>query len=231
MFRNLGGKDSIRFYQASTSELFGGRASSILTEDSLFDPRSPYAAAKMYAHTLTTNYRDAFQLFCSTGILFNHESPRRGQTFVTRKITMGIAKILNGSEMPIYLGNMDAIRDWGHAKDYVEAMSLILEASKPDDYVVATGVGHSVRDFLFLACEIAGINVVSEGSGSNEVIINKKNRQTIAIVDSRYFRPLEVNQLIGDASKIRKNLGWVPKISFEELVTEMVKHDIEFLRK
>ena len=231
VIRNLGGKDSIRFYQASTSELFGGQAKGVLAEGSLFDPRSPYAAAKMYAHTVTKNYRDAFNIFCSTGILFNHESPRRGQTFVTRKITMGIARILQGSDMPIYLGNLDAVRDWGHAKDYVEAMSLILEADKPDDFVVATGIGHTVRDFLLLASKVAGLNVVSEGSGSNEVIINKQTNKIIAMVDPRYFRPLEVNQLIGDASKIRKTLGWLPKINFEELVTEMVKHDIELLRK
>jgi GDPmannose 4,6-dehydratase len=227
VIRSLGGEDSIRLYQASTSELFGGQQKELLTELSLFDPRSPYAAAKMYAHTLTKNYRDAFNIFCSTGILFNHESPRRGQTFVTRKITMGIARILQGSEMPIYLGNLDAVRDWGHAKDYVEAMSLIIEADKADDYVVATGVGHTVREFLFLACEVAGLNVESRGIGNTEVIINKKNNKTIAMVDPRYFRPLEVDQLIGDASKISKALGWHPRISFEELVVEMVENDIE----
>ncbi len=231
VIRNLGGKDSIRLYQASTSELFGGQAKEALTENSLFNPRSPYAAAKMYAHTLTKNYRDAFNIFCSTGILFNHESPRRGQTFVTRKITMGIAQILQGSEMPIYLGNLDAVRDWGHAKDYVEAMSLILEADEADDFVVATGIGHTVREFLLLACDVAGLEVASEGSGSNEVLINRKTNKKIAVVDPRYFRPLEVNQLIGDATKINESLGWRPRITFEELVSEMVMHDIGLSRR
>ncbi len=231
VIRNIGGKSAIRLYQASTSELFGGQDKDPLTENSLFNPRSPYAAAKMYAHTLTRNYRDAFNLFCSTGILFNHESPRRGQTFVTRKITMGIAKLLQGSEMPIYLGNLDSVRDWGHAKDYVEAMTLILEADKADDFIVATGIGHTVREFLFLACNIAGLEVASEGSGITEVLINKKNNKVIAMVDPRYFRPLEVDQLIGDATKIKESLGWQPRITFEELVSEMVQNDIELLRK
>ena len=231
VIRNIGGKSAIRLYQASTSELFGGQDKDPLTENSLFNPRSPYAAAKMYAHTLTRNYRDAFNIFCSTGILFNHESPRRGQTFVTRKITMGIAKLLQGSEMPIYLGNLDSVRDWGHAKDYVEAMTLILEADKADDFIVATGIGHTVREFLFLACNIAGLEVASEGSGITEVLINKKNNKVIAMVDPRYFRPLEVDQLIGDATKIKESLGWQPRITFEELVSEMVQNDIELLRK
>ncbi len=231
VIRNIGDKSAIRLYQASTSELFGGQDKEPLTENSLFNPRSPYAAAKMYAHTLTRNYRNAFDIFCSTGILFNHESPRRGQTFVTRKITMGIARHLQGSEMPIYLGNLDSVRDWGHAKDYVEAMTLILEAEKADDYIVATGTGHTVREFLILACNIAGLEVASEGSGSSEVLLNKKTNKVIAMVDPRYFRPLEVDQLIGDATKIKESLGWRPRITFEELVSEMVQHDIKLLSK
>ena len=231
IIRNGQANDSMRLYQASTSELFGGQQNGMLTELSTFDPRSPYAAAKMYAHTLAKNYREAFGLFCSSGILFNHESPRRGETFVTRKITRGIARILQGSDLPIYLGNLDAVRDWGHAKDYVEAMSLILESDKADDFVVATGIGHTVREFLILACNIAGLNVASEGQGVFEVLIDKDKNKIIAKVDPRYFRPLEVDHLIGDASKIRDSLGWLPKISFEELVAEMMLYDIALLRK
>lgn len=231
IIRNLDGKDAIRFYQASTSELFGGQQQKMLSENSPFDPRSPYAAAKMYAHTLTKNYREAFGYFCTNGILFNHESPRRGPTFVTRKITMGIARIMLGSEMPIYLGNLDAVRDWGHAKDYVAAMSLMMEAELPDDFVVATGIGHTVREFLVLACEVAGLQVVFDGAGLNETLIEKNSKKIIAKIDSRYFRPLEVDRLIGDSTKIRTMLGWKPKISFEELVAEMVENDVRASQK
>ena len=224
--RNLHAEKEIRFYQASTSELFGGQTLGLLNEESLFSPRSPYAAAKMYAHTLTKNYREGFNIFAVNGILFNHESPRRGPTFVTRKITMGLANIMAGSDMPIYLGNLDAIRDWGHAKDYVRAMNLILEAPKPKDYVVATGVGHSIREFLHAACSVLNIDVEFRGIGTDEILVEKKTERILVRVDKHYFRPLEVNQLIGDPSLIHKDLGWHPMISFEQLVEEMVAYDL-----
>jgi GDPmannose 4,6-dehydratase len=224
--RNLHAEKEIRFYQASTSELFGGQTLGLLNEESLFSPRSPYAAAKMYAHTLTKNYREGFNIFAVNGILFNHESPRRGPTFVTRKITMGLANIMAGSAMPIYLGNLDAIRDWGHAKDYVRAMNLILEAPKPKDYVVATGVGHSIREFLHAACSVLNIDVEFRGIGTDEILVEKKTERILVRVDKHYFRPLEVNQLIGDPSLIHKDLGWHPMISFEQLVEEMVAYDL-----
>ena len=224
--RNLHAENDIRFYQASTSELFGGRTRSLLNEDSSFSPRSPYAAAKMYAHTLTRNYREAFDMFAVNGILFNHESPRRGPTFVTRKITMGLANIMVGSTMPIYLGNLDAIRDWGHAKDYVRAMNLILEAPLPKDYVVATGKGHSIREFLQVACSFFNLETEFRGVGIDEVMVEKKTRRILVKIDKSYFRPLEVNHLIGDSTLIRDELGWKPIISFEQLVEEMVTFDL-----
>ena len=226
VIRNLHAEKEIKFYQASTSELFGGQTIGLLNEESLFSPRSPYAAAKMYAHTLTKNYREGFNIFAVNGILFNHESPRRGPTFVTRKITMGLANIMAGSAMPIYLGNLDAIRDWGHAKDNVRAMNLILEAPKPKDYVVATGVGHSIREFLQAACSVLNIEVEFRGIGTDEILVEKKTERILVKVDKHYFRPLEVNQLIGDPSLIHKDLGWHPMISFEQLVEEMVEYDL-----
>jgi len=225
--RNLGMSDSVKMYQASTSELFGGQETTKYSEQSQFNPRSPYATAKLYAHKICENYREAYGLFCATGILFNHESPRRGPTFVTRKITMGIARILNGDSMPIYLGNLDAVRDWGHAKDYVEAMQLIIEYPRPKNYVVSTGVGRTVRDFVFKACEVAGLNPISRGLGQNEEIIDKKSSRVIVKIDPRYLRPLEVDHLVGDSSLIRQELGWKPKISFETLVEEMMNSDLE----
>ena len=198
----------------------------MLNEDSLFSPRSPYAAAKMYAHTLTKNYREAFNIFAVNGILFNHESPRRGPTFVTRKITMGLSNIMAGSTMPVYLGNLDAIRDWGHAKDYVRAMNLILEAPSPKDYVVATGEGHTVREFLQAACSVLNLEVEFRGVGVDEILIEKKTERILVKVDKQYFRPLEVNHLIGDSSLIKEELGWEPTISFEQLVAEMVSYDL-----
>jgi GDPmannose 4,6-dehydratase len=226
VIRNLHAEKEIKFYQASTSELFGGQTIGLLNEESPFSPRSPYAAAKMYAHTLTKNYREGFDIFAVNGILFNHESPRRGPTFVTRKITMGLANIMAGSAMPIYLGNLDAIRDWGHAKDYVRAMNLILEAPKPKDYVVATGVGHTIREFLQAACSVLNIEVEFRGIGTDEILVEKKTERILVRVDKHYFRPLEVNQLIGDPSLIHKDLGWHPMISFEQLVEEMVAYDL-----
>jgi GDPmannose 4,6-dehydratase len=225
--RNLDHSNNIRFYQASSSELFGGQTKDTLNEDSPFLPRSPYAAAKLYAHNITSNYREAFNIFAVNGILFNHESPRRGATFVTRKITLGVSKIANGSKLPIFLGNLDAVRDWGHAKDYVRAMSMMLEAEVPKDYVVATGEGHTVRDFLIKAFEVVDVFLEFEGTGPNEKIINKANGQILAEVDSRYFRPLEVGHLIGDSSRIRQELNWLPEITFDQLVEEMVLTDLK----
>ena len=224
--RNLHAEKDVKFYQASTSELFGGLTNGLLNEDSLFSPRSPYAAAKMYAHTLTKNYREAFNIFAVNGILFNHESPRRGPTFVTRKITMGLSNIMAGSTMPIYLGNLDAIRDWGHAKDYVRAMNLILEAPTPKDYVVATGEGHTVREFLQAACSVLNLEVEFRGVGADEILVEKKTERILVKVDKQYFRPLEVNHLIGDSSLIKEELGWEPTISFKQLVAEMVSYDL-----
>ncbi len=228
--RNLHAEKDVKFYQASTSELFGGRSQNLLNEDSVFSPRSPYAAAKMYAHTLTRNYREAFNIFAVNGILFNHESPRRGPTFVTRKITMGLARIMGGSTMPIYLGNLDAIRDWGHAKDYVQAMNLIVEAQEPRDYVVATGIGHSVRDFLYTACTALNLDVEFEGDGIEEILVEKKTGRVLVEVDKHYFRPLEVDQLVGDPKRIESELGWQPTISFEQLVEEMVAYDLSLVK-
>ena len=224
--RNLHGEAEIRLYQASTSELFGGQTKGLLNEDSLFAPRSPYAAAKMYAHTVTKNYREAFNIFAVNGILFNHESPRRGPTFVTRKITMGLTKIMAGFTMPIYLGNLDAVRDWGHAKDYVTAMNLILESPEPNDYIVATGIGHSVREFLQVACSVLNLEVEFEGTGEEEILVEKRTGQILVKVDKHYFRPLEVDHLIGDSTRIRSDLGWKPMISFEQLVEEMINFDL-----
>ena len=226
VIRNLHAEKDVKFYQASTSELFGGQTRSLLNEDSLFSPRSPYAAAKMYAHTLTKNYRDAFNIFAVNGILFNHESPRRGPTFVTRKITMGLANIMAGSTMPIYLGNLDAIRDWGHAKDYVRAMNLILEAPLPKDYIVATGKGHSIREFLQAACSVLNIEVEFRGVGIEEILVEKNSERILVKVDKHYFRPLEVDHLIGDSTLIQKELGWKPMISFAQLVEEMITFDL-----
>lgn len=228
--RNLYGEEQIRLYQASTSELFGGQTKDLLSEDSPFAPRSPYAAAKMYAHTLVKNYREAFNIFAVNGILFNHESPRRGPTFVTRKITIGLAKIMAGSSTPIYLGNLDAVRDWGHAKDYVRAMNLILESPEPNDYVVATGTGHSIREFLQAACSVLNLKVEFEGTGKEEILVEKKSGQILVKVDKHYFRPLEVDHLIGDSTRIRSNLGWKPMISFEQLVEEMINFDLSLVK-
>lgn len=224
--RNLHAEKDVKFYQASTSELFGGQTGGLLNEDSPFSPRSPYAAAKMYAHTLTKNYREAFNIFAVNGILFNHESPRRGPTFVTRKITMGLANIIAGSTMPIYLGNLDAIRDWGHAKDYVRAMNLIVEAPLAKDYVVATGRGHSIREFLQAACSVLNIEVEFRGAGIDEILVEKNSGRILVKVDKHYFRPLEVDHLIGDPTLIQSELGWRPEISFEQLVEEMVTFDL-----
>lgn len=224
-----------RFYQASTSELFGGLDKKILNEESIFHPRSPYAAAKLYSYWITVNYRDAYDMFACNGILFNHESPRRGETFVTRKITRGLANIYNGREKVLFLGNLNASRDWGHAKDYVNAMWLMLQQDKPEDFVISTGREMVIRDFIKLAARYLDIEIDFHGSGLEEVgvisKINKKNAhlkegQEIIRIDKQYFRPTEVNQLCGDSSKAMKKLNWQPKISIEEMCKEMIEHDL-----
>lgn len=223
--RLLGLTDSIRYYQASTSELYGKVAESPQSETTPFYPRSPYGVAKLYAYWATVNYREAYGLHASNGILFNHESPRRGEHFVSRKITRALARIVLGVQETLYLGNLYAKRDWGHAKDFVEAQWLILQAPEPGDYVVATGVQHSVKDFVNRAAERLELNLHWEGRGSEERALDDQGKCRVAI-DPRYFRPSEVDTLLGDASKARHELGWTPKIEFAELVAEMVDSDL-----
>ena len=217
----------IRFYQASSSELFGKVRETPQNENTPFYPRSPYAAAKLYAYWITVNYREAYGLYACNGILFNHESPRRGGNFVTRKITTGIAGILNGKQDQIVLGNLDAKRDWGFAGDYVEAMWRILQQETPDDYVIATGETHTVREFCALAFKDVGIDLRWEGSGLDEKGIDCKTGKELVSVSSAYFRPSEVDLLLGDAGKAKEKLGWSPKVSFEELVKMMVAGDLK----
>jgi GDPmannose 4,6-dehydratase len=218
-----------RFYQASTSELFGKNSKTPQNELTNFMPQSPYAAAKLYAYWITQNYRDAYNIHASNGILFNHESPRRGETFVTRKITQAVAKIKLGLQACLYLGNLDAKRDWGHAKDYVESMWKILNQKKPDDYVIATGKSNTVREFVEEAFRNIDIKITWKGKGVKEQGIDLKSRKTLVKIDSKYFRPLEVNNLLGDFSKAKKIIKWSPKISFKNLVKEMVLSDISKL--
>ena len=217
----------VKFYQASTSELYGNTSSLPQNEDTPFSPRSPYAAAKLYAYWITVNYRSAYDIFACNGILFNHESPVRGETFVTRKITRAVAAIKLGLQDKLYVGNLDAKRDWGHAKDYVEGMWMMLQQDKADDYVLATGESHTVREFIETA--FSQINEVIEwkGTGVNEIGYSKITKEELIEVDKRYFRPTEVNYLMGDSSKAKKILGWEAKIKFEELVKEMVKEDLK----
>lgn len=229
-----------KFYQASTSELYGLVQEVPQTEKTPFYPRSPYGVAKLYAYWITVNYREAYNMFAVNGILFNHESPVRGETFVTRKITRGVAQIVNGLEQKIFVGNLNARRDWGHAKDYVEAMWLMLQQSEPDDYVLATGVTTSVRDFAAMAFRAAGVGIRFSGQGEKEVAIAEeiydpsvqvKPGQEVMAVDPRYYRPAEVDLLVGDASKARQKLGWVPQRTLKDLVEEMVQHDVELFKK
>jgi GDPmannose 4,6-dehydratase len=238
--RILGLQRKTRFYQASTSELYGLVRETPQRESTPFYPRSPYGVAKLYAYWISVNYREAYGLYACNGILFNHESPMRGETFVTRKITRALARIRLGQQQFLHLGNLDARRDWGHARDYVEAQWLILQQDQPDDYVIATGKGRSVREFVELAAARLGIRLSWEGEGvdavgrvescSGEAPALEKG-QVIVRVDPRYFRPSEVETLLGDASKARVKLGWVPKIRFEELVHEMVDADFETARR
>jgi GDPmannose 4,6-dehydratase len=222
-----------RFYQASTSELYGNslaaNGASLLNEKSPFAPRSPYAAAKLYAYWITVNYREAYGIHASNGILMNHESPRRGPTFVTRKITQAVAAISAGKQECLWLGNLNAMRDWGHARDYVESMWLMLQQDKPDDYVIATGQAFSVREFVECAFAEAGIEVGWFGKDIHETGVNIKTMRPVVRIDPKYFRPAEVDILRGDATKARNKLGWSPKISFRELVHEMVTSDRQLL--
>ena len=224
-FNNL--ENKTRFYQASTSELYGKVQEIPQTEKTPFYPRSPYAVAKLYAYWIVVNYREAYDIHASNGILFNHESPRRGETFVTRKITRAVAAIERGIQDKLYLGNLNAKRDWGHAKDYVEMMWMMLQMEQPDDYVVATNETHEVREFVSLAFKAVKKDIIWEGDGVNEKGIDKSTGKVLVEVDSVYFRPTEVDLLIGDSSKAKEKLGWEPKIKFEDLVTEMVESDLK----
>src|SRR5450631_547284 len=224
--RILGLKNSVRFYQASTSELYGKVQETPQTEKTPFYPRSPYAAAKLYAYWIAVNYREAYGFHASNGILFNHEGPRRGETFVTRKITQAVAAIHLGKQDCLYLGNINAQRDWGHARDYAEGMWLILQRPQPDDYVLATGETHSVREFVELAFAEIGIAIHWQGAGVKEHGICKKTKRTLVRVDPRYFRPTEDETLMGNPAKARTRLGWKHQIGFQELVREMVASDL-----
>jgi GDPmannose 4,6-dehydratase len=226
-----------RVYQAGTSEMFGG-APAPQSEDTPFEPRSPYAAAKVYAYWMVRNYREAYDMYAVTGILFNHESPRRGGTFVTRKITQALARIVAGTQDKLYLGNLDSVRDWGHARDYVEMMWLMLQQDTPEDYVIATGEQYSVRDFVDHAATELGITLAWQGEGVEEVGIVEQVAQngtdfkltpgqTVVRVDPRYFRPTEVESLLGDPTKAKEKLGWTPRTSFKDLVSEMITFDLE----
>ncbi len=225
--RILGLEKKTKFYQASTSELYGLVRETPQKETTPFYPRSPYAAAKLYAYWITVNYREAYKIFACNGILFNHESPLRGETFVTRKITRAVSRISLGLQEKLYLGNLDSKRDWGHAKDYVKGMWLMLQQKKPDDFVLATGETHTVREFVELAFKETGIELEWRGSGIKEKGLDKKTGKVLVLVDPRYFRPTEVELLLGDPSKAREKLGWKHEHSLRQLVSDMVKNDIE----
>jgi GDPmannose 4,6-dehydratase len=219
--RLLGMENRVRIYQASTSELYGLVQETPQTETTPFYPRSPYGCAKLYGYWITKNYREAYGMYACTGILFNHESPRRGETFVTRKITRGLSKISTGEQSVLELGNLNAKRDWGHANDFVRAMWLMLQQDEPEDYVIATGVQYSVKDFVEEAAPYFGMNIVWQGEGLDEVGIDKGSGRAIIKVNPKYFRPAEVETLLGDATKAKEKLGWEPKISFKQLVEDM----------
>jgi len=239
--RIVGLEKQTRFYQASTSELFGQVQETPQKETTPFYPRSPYAAAKLYAYWITVNYREAYGMYACNGILFNHESPRRGETFVTRKITRGLSNIAQGLEQCLYLGNMDALRDWGHAHDYVRMQWLMLQQDQPEDFVIATGKQISVRDFVRMSAGELGVTLRFEGEGVDEKGIvesvsgdsapSVKTGDVIVAVDSRYFRPTEVETLLGDPTRARERLGWVPEISIDEMVREMVAYDLDQARR
>ena len=239
--RILGLERKTRFYQASTSELFGKVQEIPQRETTPFYPRSPYAVAKLYAYWITVNYREAYGMYACNGILFNHESPVRGETFVTRKITRALARIVLGLQDCLYLGNLDAKRDWGHARDYVEVQWLMLQQTQPEDFVIASGAQYSVRDFVNAAAAELGVTLDWRGQGVKEtgVVVAIKDKHsdalkpgdTVVRVDARYFRPAEVETLLGDASKARQKLGWTPRVSFKELVAEMVQEDFKAARR
>jgi GDPmannose 4,6-dehydratase len=228
--RILGLEKKTRFYQASTSEMFGLVQETPQRETTPFYPRSPYGAAKVYGHWITVNYREAYGLFACSGILFNHESPIRGETFVTRKITRGLARISQGMEQCLHLGNLDSLRDWGHAKDYVRAQWLMLQQEHPEDFVIATGEQHSVREFVVAAGAELGMGIEWRGQGVDEQGVDTKTGQVVIKVDPRYFRPTEVETLLGDPSKAKAKLGWKIEHSFKDLVREMVASDLEIAR-
>ena len=235
--RILGLEKKTRFYQASTSELYGLVQETPQKETTPFYPRSPYAVAKMYAYWITVNYREAYGMYACNGILFNHESPRRGETFVTKKITRGLANISQGLEPCLFMGNMDALRDWGHAKDYVRMQWMMLQQEKPEDFVIATGVQFSVRDFIKMSAQELGIELTFEGNGIDEKGVVKKITDSkptklkvgdvVVQVDPRYFRPTEVETLLGDPSKAKEKLGWIPQITVQEMIKEMIQHDLD----
>ena len=239
--RLLGLEKKTKFYQASTSELYGLVQETPQTETTPFYPRSPYAVAKMYAYWITVNYREAYGMYACNGILFNHESPRRGETFVTRKITRGLANISQGAEACLYMGNLDALRDWGHAKDYARMQWMMMQQESPDDFVIATGVQYSVRDFIRWSAAELGITLHFEGRGLDEVAIVKAIEgddapslnvgDTVVRIDASYFRPTEVETLLGDPSKAKEKLGWVPKITVQEMCAEMVVEDLKIARQ
>jgi len=228
--RILGLEKQARFYQASTSEMFGKVQEAPQSETTAFYPRSPYGIAKLYAHWITTSYREAYGIYACSGILFNHESPVRGETFVTRKIVRALTRIHLGSQECLYLGNLDAQRDWGHAEDYVEAMWLMLQQEQPEDFVIATGVQHSVRDMVGAVAGELGITLMWQGSGRDEQGIDTKTGKRIVAIDPRYFRRAEVDNLLGNAAKAREKLGWTPRRSFSELVAEMVQEELKIAR-
>jgi GDPmannose 4,6-dehydratase len=219
--RLLGMQDDVRIYQASTSELYGLVQAVPQTETTPFYPRSPYGVAKLYGYWIVKNYRESYGMHASSGILFNHESPRRGETFVTRKITQGLSRISVGLQDCLYLGNLDAKRDWGHAKDFVEAMWLMLQQDEPDDYVIATGKQYSVREFVDKAAPYFGLRLEWQGEGLNEVAVDKLSKRTVVAVDEKYFRPAEVESLLGDPTKAKEKLGWEPTTTFDQLVEDM----------
>jgi len=224
-------EDKVRFYQASTSELYGNATEIPQRESTPFAPRSPYGAAKLYAYWITVNYREAYGMHASNGILFNHESPIRGETFVTRKVTRAVAAIEIGRQKQLFIGNLDAKRDWGHARDYVEGMWLMLQQPKPDDYVLATGETYSVRQFIECAFSVVGKAIEWRGAGVDEIGIDKATGETLVAIDPRYFRPTEIDILVGDASKARARLGWKHRVSFKDLVADMVGSDLRLMRE
>lgn len=229
--RFLGMEKTCRFYQASSSELFGQVRGIPQSETTPFHPRSPYGVAKLYAYWITVNYRESYGLFACNGILFNHESPRRGETFVTRKITRGVSAIATNLQQCLYLGNLDALRDWGHAKDYVRAQWMMLQQDTPEDFVIATGKQISVRDFVIMAGRTAGMDIHFQGSGMDEIGYDKNTGKVVVQVDPAYFRPAEVETLLGDPSKALRVLGWEPEISVEQMCVEMMKHDLKICQQ